>query len=57
MLFRSRISLLPFNPTASGKYAWLQREYPLAGVKRQSPDEMEFLEHLLREEGLEVVRA
>ncbi len=53
----SRISLLPFNPTASGKYSWLQREYPLAGVKRQSPDEMDFLEHLLREDGLEVVRA
>ncbi len=53
----SRISLLPFNPTASGKYSWLQRDYPLAGVKRQTPDEMEFLEHLLREDGLEVLRA
>lgn len=52
-----RISLLPFNPTASGKYSWLQREYPLAGVKRQDADEMLYLEHLLREDGLDVVRA
>ncbi|MBT5534778.1 glycyl-radical enzyme activating protein, partial [Candidatus Poribacteria bacterium] len=52
-----RISLLPFNPSASGKYSWLQREYPLEGVKRQGEDEMLFLEHLLRTDGLEVVRA
>ncbi len=52
-----RISLLPFNPSASGKYSWLQREYPLAGVKRQGEDEMLVLESLLREDGLDVIRS
>jgi pyruvate formate lyase activating enzyme len=51
----SRISLLPFNPSASGKYSWLQKPYPLDGTKRQSDEEMHALEELLREEGLNVV--
>jgi pyruvate formate lyase activating enzyme len=49
------IALLPFNPAAAGKYAWLGREYPLAGTKRQSDDEMRDLAGLLRDEGLTVV--
>jgi pyruvate formate lyase activating enzyme len=52
-----RIELLPFNPSASGKYSWLQRPYPLAGVKRQSDEEMRALEAVVAEAGLEVVRA
>ena len=52
-----KITLLPFNPSASGKYAWLQRGYPLDGVKRQSDDEMAALEGLAEEEGLTVVPA
>ncbi len=52
-----KITLLPFNPSASGKYAWLQRGYPLDGVTRQSDDEMATLEALAEEEGLTVVPA
>ncbi len=49
------ISLLPFNPSASGKYSWLQKPYPLDGTKRQSDEAMRALEELLRGEGLTVV--
>ena len=52
-----KITLLPFNPSASGKYSWLQRPYPLEGVRRQSDEEMAALEALLEEEGLTVVPA
>ncbi|MBI2200601.1 MAG: glycyl-radical enzyme activating protein, partial [Armatimonadetes bacterium] len=53
----NRITLLPFNPSAGGKYSWLQRRYALDGVKRQTDAEMRFLEDLLRKEGLTVVPA
>ncbi|MBI3911672.1 MAG: glycyl-radical enzyme activating protein [Armatimonadetes bacterium] len=49
------ISLLPFNPSASGKYSWLQKPFPLDGTKRQSDVEMRSLENLLQEEGLTIV--
>ncbi|MBI3920114.1 MAG: glycyl-radical enzyme activating protein [Armatimonadetes bacterium] len=51
----TRISLLPFNPAASGKYAWFLRDYPLQGIKRQTDEEMRDLESLVRVQGLEVV--
>lgn len=50
-----KISLLPFNPSAAGKYSWLQRAYPLCGAKRQSDDVIMRLEALLRECGLQVI--
>lgn len=50
-----RISLLPYNPATPGKYAWLQREFPLAGLKTQSADEMAALAELAARAGLEVV--
>jgi len=50
-----RISLLPYNPATPGKYAWLQREFPLAGLKTQSADEMAALADIAARAGLEVV--
>ena len=53
----TRISLLPFNPASSGKYAWLRRPYPLPNAKRQSDDEMASLEAVAAEAGLTIVRS
>jgi pyruvate formate lyase activating enzyme len=53
----AKLSLLPYNPAAPGKYAWLRRPYPLAGTERQSDDEMRALEALVGDAGLEVVRS
>lgn len=50
-----RMSLLPFNPSTSGKYRWLQRRCPLDGVKPQNAATMQELEQTVREIGLEVV--
>jgi len=51
----SRISLLPFNPAAPGKYAWLRQSFPLTDARRQSDDEMQALEAVVREAGLTVL--
>jgi pyruvate formate lyase activating enzyme len=51
----AHISLLPFNPSAAGKYAWLQKPYPLGNTKRQGDEEMRRLEEVVRAEGLTVV--
>ena len=53
----TKLSLLPFNPAAPGKYAWLRRPYPLAGVERQSDAEMQALAAIVRDAGLAVVPA
>jgi len=50
----TKASLLPYNPAAPGKYAWLRRPYPLEGTRRQSDDEMRALEAIARDAGLEV---
>ncbi|MFW6162254.1 MAG: glycyl-radical enzyme activating protein, partial [Planctomycetota bacterium] len=50
-----RLTLLPYNPAAPGKYSWLRRPYPLDGVVRQSDAEMQALEAVVREAGLHVV--
>ena len=52
-----RISLLPFNPAASGKYAWVRRPYPLPTTPRQSDEEMARLEAIASEAGLTIVRS
>ncbi len=52
-----RITLLPFNPAASGKYSWLRRPYPLPGAKPQGAAEVRRLEAIAAEAGLEVVPA
>jgi len=51
----TRMSLLPFNPAAAGKYAWMRRPYPLAGARRQSDAELRALEAVVCEAGLFVV--
>lgn len=51
------ICLLPFNPAAAGKYSWLNRSYPLEGIKRQTDAEMVALENVAREVGLSVLPA
>lgn len=51
----TRISLLPYNPAAPGKYHWLQRDYPLAGLKPQSAERMAELQGLASDAGLEVL--
>ncbi|HPD14778.1 MAG TPA: glycyl-radical enzyme activating protein [Planctomycetota bacterium] len=50
-----RLTLLPFNPAASGKYSWLRRPYPLPQAKPQSTDEVRRLEAVVAREGLAVV--
>ena len=50
-----RVSLLPYNAAAPGKYAWLQRDYPLAGAQPQTPDEMRHLHRAAASAGLEIV--
>ncbi len=42
-----RVCLLPFNPAAPGKYAWLRQEYPLTDAKQQSPTYLQELTDLL----------
>jgi len=49
-----RIDLLPYNEAAGAKYAWLGRDYPLAGLKTQSRAQMEALADLCRSYGLSV---
>ncbi|HUT73952.1 MAG TPA: glycyl-radical enzyme activating protein [Armatimonadota bacterium] len=51
------LTLLPYNPCAPGKYAWLGRPYPLAGTLPQSAQEMAMLEDVVRAQGLRVVAA
>jgi pyruvate formate lyase activating enzyme len=53
----TRISLLPFNPAAHGKYSWLRRTYPLPDARKQSADEIAALEDVARERGMLVVAA
>lgn len=53
----SRVTLLPFNPAAAGKYSWLRRDYPLPGARRQDDATIRSLEALATEAGLAVVPA
>ena len=53
----TRVTLLPFNPAAPGKYAWLRRQYPLEGAQRQTDEEMQALEQVAESAGLTVVPA
>jgi len=50
-----RITLLPFNPAAAGKYSWLRRIYPLPDAQPQSADALRRLEAIAAGAGLEVV--
>ena len=52
----AKMTLLPFNPAAAGKYAWLRQPYPLPGARRQGDAEMLVLEAVVRDAGLTVVR-
>ncbi|HUT35981.1 MAG TPA: glycyl-radical enzyme activating protein [Planctomycetota bacterium] len=52
-----RITLLPFNPAASGKYSWLRRPYPLPDARRQSDEALRGLEAIVVEAGLAIVPA
>jgi len=51
------ITLLPFNPAASGKYSWLRRPYPLPNARRQSDEALRRLEAIAAEAGLRLVPA
>jgi hypothetical protein len=53
----TRLTLLPYNPAAPGKYAWLRRPYPLVGAQKQSPEAIAELEGVVEGEGLTVVPA
>ncbi len=48
------ICLLPYNPAAPGKYAWLRQEYPLADTERQTAPYLQELAQLLHGFGLTV---
>jgi len=50
-------TLLPFNPAAPGKWAWLRKPYPLQGAQRQTPEEVALLERVVQDEGLTLVPA
>jgi len=50
-----RLSLLPYNPAAPGKYAWLDREFPLAGTQPHSAAEFQALRDAAEATGIEVV--
>lgn len=50
-----RISLLPFNPAAPGKWSWVRQQYALPDAKPQSPARMRELQSLAASEGLVVV--
>lgn len=52
-----RITLLPFNPAASGKYSWLRRPYPLPHARRQGDAQLRHLEAIAAETGLQLVPA
>ncbi len=52
-----RITLLPFNPAASGKYSWLRRAYPLPDARRQSDADLRRLDAIAADAGLEVIPA
>lgn len=51
------ITLLPYNPSAPGKYAWLRRPYPLQGVQPHPREQMAELERIAGAAGLSVVPA
>ncbi|MFP4056135.1 MAG: glycyl-radical enzyme activating protein [Candidatus Brocadiia bacterium] len=53
----ARLTLLPFNPAAPGKYAWLRRTYPLPEAARQGEAQLERLAGVVRAAGLAVVPA
>jgi pyruvate formate lyase activating enzyme len=53
----TQITLLPYNPAAPGKYAWLRRPYPLTGARKQTAEEMAALARVVEGEGLTVVAA
>ena len=53
----TKLTLLPFNPAASGKYGWLRRPYPLPDAAPQSADALRRLEAVAAEAGLEIVPA
>ncbi len=53
----TRITLLPYNPAAPGKYAWLRRPYPLEDATRQTNEDMRALEQIAGSAGLVVVPA
>ena len=48
------LRLLPANPAAAGKYAWLRREYPLAPALGQTPERLRQLAELAGARGLPV---
>ena len=51
----SRLTLLPFNPAAAGKYSWLRRPYPLPDARRQDEATLRRLEAAAVEAGLVVI--
>jgi pyruvate formate lyase activating enzyme len=53
----TQLTLLPFNPAAPGKWAWLRKPYPLQGAQRQTPEEVALLERVVQDEGLTLVPA
>jgi len=53
----ARVTLLPYNPAAPGKYAWLRRPYSLEGASRQTDEEMRTLAQVAEGAGLKVVPA
>jgi len=53
----SRMTLLPYNPCAPGKYSWLRRPYPLEGAQPQAPEEIGALEDVAQAEGVTIVPA
>jgi len=50
-----RLELLPYNPATPGKYAWLRRDFPLAGTAVQTAAEMAARRAAAAGAGLEVV--
>jgi len=53
----SKITLLPFNPAAAGKYSWLRRPYPLPDARKQDEPTLRHLEAVAAEAGLIVIPA
>jgi pyruvate formate lyase activating enzyme len=53
----TQMTLLPYNPAAPGKYAWLRRPYRLEGAARQTDEEMRALGEVAESAGLVVVPA
>ena len=52
-----KMTLLPYNPCAPGKYSWLRRPYPLEGAQPQAPEEIGALEDVAQAEGASIVPA